>query len=134
MKFNEKLLQLRKEKNMSQENLASRLNISRQSISKWESGQSMPDMDNLIRLSDIFEVNLESLAKEGSLEKDTMTYDDYMKYKENTQMPAPLMLMFGFGVIGLAWSIYASNYFFVLIGALFGVGLGLILKVFNLVK
>ena len=134
MKFNEKLLRLRKEKNMSQENLANKLNISRQSISKWESGQSMPDMDNLIKLSEIFEVNLESLAKEGQLENTANRTEEYMYYQDHMKMPAPLMLMFGFGAIGLALSIYTSNYSFTLIGGLLGLGLGLILKVFNLVK
>lgn len=47
MKFNENLKYLRKEEKMTQENLAERLNVSRQAVTKWESGQSLPDIENL---------------------------------------------------------------------------------------
>jgi transcriptional regulator with XRE-family HTH domain len=70
MKFNEKLQKLRKEKGMSQENLAEILDVSRQAISKWESGQSYPETDKLIVLSDMFGVTLDSLIKDGEIEKD----------------------------------------------------------------
>ena len=45
MKFNEKLIKLRKEKGLSQEGLADKLDVSRQSVSKWESGQTYPEID-----------------------------------------------------------------------------------------
>ena len=59
--FHEKLRSLRKQRNMSQEELADQLDISRQSISKWESGLSMPDLENVIKLSELFEVTLDYL-------------------------------------------------------------------------
>ena len=49
MKFQEKLIKIRKEKNLSQEALAEKLGMSRQAISKWESGTSYPDMATIIR-------------------------------------------------------------------------------------
>jgi transcriptional regulator with XRE-family HTH domain len=64
MKFNEKLLELRKKKGLSQEELGSALNVSRQTISKWESGQSYPDFEKLILLSDFFERTLDELMKD----------------------------------------------------------------------
>jgi transcriptional regulator with XRE-family HTH domain len=70
MEFNEKLQKLRKEKGMSQENSAEMLDVSRQAISKWESGQSYPEMDKLIALSDLFGVTMDSLVKSGELQKD----------------------------------------------------------------
>jgi transcriptional regulator with XRE-family HTH domain len=70
MKFSEKLQNLRKEKGMSQEALAELLDVSRQSISKWESGTSYPETEKMIALSEIFGVTLDSLIKEGSLDKD----------------------------------------------------------------
>ncbi|MCL1824256.1 MAG: helix-turn-helix domain-containing protein [Oscillospiraceae bacterium] len=70
MKFEEKLQKLRKEKGMSQENLAELLDVSRQSVSKWESGQSYPETEKLIALSDIFGVTLDSFIKDGELEQD----------------------------------------------------------------
>ncbi|MDR0324817.1 MAG: helix-turn-helix domain-containing protein [Oscillospiraceae bacterium] len=69
MMFHEKLQQLRKEKGLSQESLAEMLDVSRQAVSKWESGQSYPEMDKLIALSDIFGVTLDSLVKDGELQE-----------------------------------------------------------------
>lgn len=56
-----RLLELRKKSGMSQEELASRLGISRQSISKWERAESSPDTDNLIALARIYNVSLDEL-------------------------------------------------------------------------
>lgn len=63
MTFQERLLQLRKQKGFSQETLAERMGVSRQAISKWESGLSNPDINNLVFLSEIFEVSLDELIK-----------------------------------------------------------------------
>lgn len=62
MLFNEKLIQRRKEKGMTQEDLAEQLSVSRQTVSKWENGDCMPDVDKFIRLSDILEISLDELA------------------------------------------------------------------------
>jgi putative transcriptional regulator len=59
--FAENLRTLRKAKGLSQEELAIRLNVVRQTISKWEKGLSVPDADLLIRLADIFEVPVREL-------------------------------------------------------------------------
>ena len=63
MEFNNKLYELRKQKGFSQEELANRLNVSRQTISKWEVGESTPDMEKLAAISDLFEVSLDELVK-----------------------------------------------------------------------
>ncbi|MFA5537245.1 MAG: helix-turn-helix transcriptional regulator [Bacillota bacterium] len=63
MNLAEKIQQLRKRNNLSQEQLADKLGISRQSISKWESGQSVPEVDKIIQLSDIFGVTTDYLLK-----------------------------------------------------------------------
>lgn len=63
MNFNEKLQCLRKENGLSQENLAEALHISRQAITKWENGQSYPDLENLIILSNLFGVTIDKLLK-----------------------------------------------------------------------
>jgi len=55
------LITLRKAKRLSQEELAMRLNVVRQTVSKWEKGLSVPDADLLIRLADIFEVQVSEL-------------------------------------------------------------------------
>ena len=64
MTFNEKLTKLRKSSGMSQEDLAERLNVSRQAISKWEIGDCVPDTDNILLLSNIFNVTTDYLLKE----------------------------------------------------------------------
>ena len=61
MNLSEKIMMLRKKEGWSQEELASRLNISRQSVSKWESGQSLPDIDKIILLSQLFHVTTDYL-------------------------------------------------------------------------
>ena len=59
--LNENLKQLRKSRGLSQEELAIRLNVVRQTISKWEKGLSVPDADMLIKIADIFEVSVSEL-------------------------------------------------------------------------
>ena len=62
MEFNNKLYELRKQKGFSQEELANRLNVSRQTVSKWEVGDSTPDMEKLIAISDLFGISLDELV------------------------------------------------------------------------
>lgn len=64
MNFEEKLIKLRKQKALSQEELAQKLDVTRQTISKWELGQAKPDMDNLIKLSEIFNISVDDLTNE----------------------------------------------------------------------
>ena len=61
MKFCDKLAKLRKNNNLSQEQLADRLGVSRQAVSKWESGLSHPDMDKIIQMCKILDCKLEDL-------------------------------------------------------------------------
>ena len=60
----EKITMLRKKNGWSQEDLAMKLDISRQSVSKWESTASIPDLDKLIKLSEIFGVSTDYLLKD----------------------------------------------------------------------
>lgn len=62
MEFHNRFYQLRKQKGMSQEEVANRLNVSRQTVSKWELGDSTPDMERLAAISDLFEVSLDELV------------------------------------------------------------------------
>ena len=64
MKFNEKLLKLRKEKGLSQEELGMEMQVSRQTVSKWEAGQSYPDFTRLVMLSNFFDMTLDELVKD----------------------------------------------------------------------
>ena len=62
MNLGERIVALRKERNISQGDLAKRLNVSRQAVSKWEQGQSSPDTVKLIQLAQILETEVEYLA------------------------------------------------------------------------
>ncbi|CDF11923.1 putative uncharacterized protein [Mycoplasma sp. CAG:776] len=63
MNIGEKIYNLRKKKNMSQEDLASVLNVSRQTISKWETGESNPDIDKIVPLCNFFEISTDEFLK-----------------------------------------------------------------------
>ena len=64
MNFSEKLLKMRKEQKLSQEELADKLDVTRQSVSKWESGQTYPEMDKLLAICKIFNCTLEELTND----------------------------------------------------------------------
>lgn len=68
MILGEKIMELRKKNGWSQEELAGKLNVSRQSVSKWESSMSVPDLDKILQLSEIFEVSTDYLLKEDKEE------------------------------------------------------------------
>lgn len=63
MSFRDNLLYLRDSRNMTQEHLAMLLGVTRQAVSKWEAGASTPDMDKLVRLCEIFEVDLDEMIR-----------------------------------------------------------------------
>ena len=62
MEFGNRLYELRKQKGLSQEELANRLDVTRQTVSKWELGDSAPDMDKLVALGELFEISLDELV------------------------------------------------------------------------
>ena len=81
MKFNEKLIKLRKENKLTQDKLAAKINISRQSISKWENGHGYPDIENLIKISDLYNLSLDELLKDDKkLEKKIIKDSKSNKY------------------------------------------------------
>ena len=61
MNLGEKLFELRKEKNLSQEEVADKLNVTRQTVSKWETNQSTPDFDKIVPLCELFGISTEEL-------------------------------------------------------------------------
>lgn len=63
MSFGQRLLALRKEKGMSQDELGCQLKVSRQTVSKWELGETTPEMDKLVLISEVFNISLDELVK-----------------------------------------------------------------------
>lgn len=81
MSFSENLQFIRAQAGVTQEQLAEQLEVSRQSVSKWEGGQSFPEMDTLLRICDLYDVNLDLLLRgsvENSRVSDTARYDAFM--------------------------------------------------------
>jgi len=81
MVFSEKLKTLRKEKNISQEQLAEIIHVSRQAITKWESGNGIPDIENLIAISALFNESIDSLLSE---EKSLISKHEFL-YESRTE-------------------------------------------------
>ena len=79
MEFNNKLYELRKQKGLSQEELANRLNVSRQTVSKWEVGESTPDMEKLVAMSDLFEISLDELVLDKKEENQNAPSEQIVK-------------------------------------------------------
>lgn len=81
MKFGDKLLELRKKKGYSQEELAEKLGVSRQSVSKWESNNTYPETDKIIQIANLFDCSMDDLINdkvtdvEGSLRKNKNIYN-----------------------------------------------------------
>ena len=81
MKLDEKLVYLRKEKGLTQLKVAEELNVSRQAISRWESGVAMPSTENLRRLSELYSVPLDYLINEDSEQPARVEEDNGEKRK-----------------------------------------------------
>ena len=81
MNFSENFQLIRKNKGMTQEELAEKLDISRQAVAKWESGQAYPDISNLIQISNLFNVTVDYLVRDQGCEEiycnNTRVYECY---------------------------------------------------------
>lgn len=89
MDISEKILSLRKAHDLTQEQLAEKLDVSRQSVSKWESGQAMPEVDKLTALSDVFHVTTDYLLKPSEIDELALKTDilerQQQELKEDSQ-------------------------------------------------
>ena len=84
MSLGEKISILRRQKGMSQENLAEVLDVSRQAVSRWEVGECLPDINNIVQLSKAFDVTTDYLLKNGSL---AVTEAVVLQESAETKMP-----------------------------------------------
>ncbi|WP_342388185.1 helix-turn-helix transcriptional regulator [Salinicoccus bachuensis] len=81
MEFGNKLKKLRTDEGMSQEELSRTLNVSRQAVYKWEKNRGYPDIDNLIRISDIFNVTIDDLIRNDKDMKDKISIDEEQPFE-----------------------------------------------------
>jgi len=110
------ILQKRKEKNMTQEQLAEQLNVARQTVSKWETGETIPDIDSLKKLAVLLEFSIDN-ALGIEIENDN---DDKIEW-----------LIIGGFIIGNTLGIVFDNFMLGYVFAMIGLGLGFVLKVFK---
>ena len=110
MTFAEKIQMLRKEKGWSQEELATRVPISRQAVSKWENGTSMPDTENVLALADLFGVNTDYLLREDCISGDdtpeTHHREDTARLEQNRRVA--WIVCVGFQYLGLFWIVFGT--------------------------
>lgn len=104
MAFSDNLQFLRTRRGQTQEQLAETLEVTRQSVSKWESGQSYPEMDTILRICDLYQVDLDTLMRgsvEDSLVEDTAQYDKFMNRFSKRMAFAIGGIIAGVGLCGL---------------------------------
>ena len=116
IELGDKILELRKKKNLSQENLAEKLNVTRQTISKWELGETAPDIKQAKELSKIFDISLDELV--GNKKRD-IQYEKIIKIEDNSNMILKMIKVTGitigillfFILVIIASILFFSNYF-----------------------
>lgn len=86
MSLSKKIYELRKAGKLSQEQLAEKVNVSRQSISKWESGETIPEIERIVELSKIFNVSTDYLLISSEVEKLTNRTEQLEKKQEDLKM------------------------------------------------
>ena len=104
MNVGEKILQLRKKMGLSQEELAEKLNVTRQTISKWETNQSSPDFDKIVPLCDLFEITTDELLR-GKSENIKNLDDSKIRRKTACKVSISVFIYF----LAIIWIISMST-------------------------
>lgn len=103
MTLSEKIFSLRTARKLSQQELAEALEVSRQSVSKWETGQAVPDLDKIIRLADLFSVSVDELVREEERPRPTEPHQPQVVYlKEKRSLTRTQTVGVCVELIGLA--------------------------------
>lgn len=92
MKFSQKLMELRKGKGMSQGELADKLNVTRQKVSKWELDQTVPDMNKLKEISKLFDISLDELVNDIKITNPEGEYKESPIEKNNKKISIILLI------------------------------------------
>jgi len=90
IEFGKQLKQLRRERGVSQKFIAEQLGISRQAVSKWESDTAQPDLDNLVKLSEVLEVSVDTLVGRASTET-TVNFNEQKSADSNASDKRPIV-------------------------------------------
>ncbi|MED4116900.1 helix-turn-helix transcriptional regulator [Priestia megaterium] len=100
MKLGEQLQRLREAKNMSREELAQQMNVSRQAVYKWENNKGYPGIQNLLKISEIYETTIDELIKSDSIFQDKINIDENKKKDDDDEILHPGFYI-GIGIIFL---------------------------------
>lgn len=119
MKFHESIKEKRKNLNITQEEVAEKLFVSRQTISNWENGKTLPDIESLISISELYEISLDELIKGDK------KMQRKIKIKHNYEDE---IMILGMGIVILGSLFFDLNIFVTMIG------LGLVLTSEELAK
>ncbi len=119
MSIEESIYNLRKKNNLSQGDLASKMDVSRQSISKWETGQSVPDLKNIIKLSEIFDVTVDEIVKDKNINKSNEENNELEHNSKSSKHQRNKTLGYIFMAVGAL--ICIISVFLIPAGILFGV-------------
>lgn len=118
MTFPQKLKRIRKHHDLSQEELAEQLGVTRQTVSRWEAGYSMPDIDRILLISQLFSVSTDYLLND-KIDNSTSTLTDYQTLRLVFWISTALIVG-GLIISILGWQEY-QNFAPVLIGMLLGI-------------
>lgn len=106
MNFSDNLIKLRKGKGWSQEELADKLGLSRQAISKWEVGTSKPDIDNVIKISKLFEISIDELVNNEIVKTEAISIYVNKNNKRDRVLKWLRLLMIVLVIIYVVYVIY----------------------------
>ncbi|MCI8347073.1 MAG: helix-turn-helix domain-containing protein [Bacilli bacterium] len=112
MNIGERLLELRKQKGFSQEEVADQVGVTRQTVSKWEVGESKPDFDKIIPLCDLFSVTTEELLRgeNSQEEKPIGNQEIYDRRKVRIKTARVLSISIFLYFVSISWIVLASSF------------------------
>jgi transcriptional regulator with XRE-family HTH domain len=129
MIIGEKIQQLRKSMNLTQEQLAEKLGVSRQAVSKWELGEALPDIENIVLLSKVFQVSTDYLLNAEINNSTHAPQEGDAALNSCHNLKTAAVLSTGICVIGLIMSFAAQRTW----QSIFTVSIGLVIQIIGIV-
>jgi transcriptional regulator with XRE-family HTH domain len=120
VKLGERLYNFRRKKGLSQEDVAAKLNVTRQTVSKWETDQTLPDLDKIESICELFEISTDELLK--GKKEEIVTIDNTENKKKKALVISGSVFLYFLGII---WIILSAE--------LFNINDGLIVSIFMLI-
>ncbi len=120
MEISDKLKNIRKDLNLTQEDLAEKIGVSRAAISKWETGKGLPDIGNLIQISQVFDISLDELIKGNANVKKKIVADSKAKKWHCLVIVYLLSIIVYIGFFAFRYRMFMAGF---LISTLFMLGL-----------